>query len=103
MLAFVLLVTPQSQIISLAVGIDDVNFNSLNVNRAHDKRRTRVGLLLGTTALFILLVLNGFCVEATPHEAIRKTAILSLSMVLLYSFAILLCEDLSIDYSCNCG
>jgi len=35
-LAFVLRipVTPQSQIVSLAVGVDDVNVNGLNINRA---------------------------------------------------------------------
>jgi hypothetical protein len=36
-LAFALPVTPQSQIVSFAVGVDDV---SLNVNRAHHYSRT---------------------------------------------------------------
>ncbi|KAN0103849.1 hypothetical protein V8E52_011569 [Russula decolorans] len=39
-LAFVLPVTPQPQIVSLAVGVDDVNFNSPNVNRALRNSRT---------------------------------------------------------------
>jgi hypothetical protein len=39
-LRFVLPVTPQSQIVSLAVGVDDINLNSLSVNRAHHHSRT---------------------------------------------------------------
>jgi hypothetical protein len=122
-LAFVLPVTPQSQIVSLAVGVDDVNLNKAipsagrtqgilylgqNWRRGIGRICIRrplchdvVGMGRGSgewahcwkrVALFTLLTLwpggrRGFCLDAVPHETIRKTAILSLSTVARYIFA----------------
>jgi hypothetical protein len=52
-LAFVFSITPQSQIVSLSVGIDDVNFNNINVNRAcHHSRTIRQKMGAGLSEVF---------------------------------------------------